>query len=330
MPPRTVTVIGSLNIDFVTRTPRIPQGGETLTATSFTTGYGGKGANQAVACARLADPTHVKVCMVGNVGDDVFGKGYISLLEKEGIDTKGVGVVSCSATGTANIIVEEESGENRILLARGANYPDTRDGLAGRKDLKREEKGIDSSNASPPDLISSETDMAIFQLEIPLETVLHNVTFASERGVHVLFNPAPAVPLPKEVYRHVSTLVVNETEATILAGPLHIDVAAEGLGKVASRFLEIGVKDAVIITLGEKGLIYATKDGENGQMEAEKVKVHDTTAAGDTFVGAYAVLRIGEKLSCREALQKATHASALTVQRLGAMDAIPTRSEVGW
>ena len=158
MPP-TIAVVGSLNIDFVTTTPRVPAGGETLTATSFDTGFGGKGSNQAVACARLSsrpqtdqDPsfTNVKTCMVGAVGDDSFGADFIKALKAENIDTTHIRQIEGQKTGIANIIVEEGSGENRILLAANANH---------------------ASGGELLDLVPAKADVVVFQLEIPLPLV---------------------------------------------------------------------------------------------------------------------------------------------------------------
>ena len=152
MAQRTIAVIGSLNIDFITRTPRIPQPGETLTANSFDTGFGGKGANQAVACARLATKD-VKVRMVGNVGNDIFGKDYFTGLEKEGIDASGVKMLKGQKTGVANIIVDESTGENRILFTANANYA-----------YSEEADGAWH-------MVPEEADVVVMQLEIPLQVV---------------------------------------------------------------------------------------------------------------------------------------------------------------
>jgi len=152
MSRKTIAVIGSLNIDFITRTPRVPEAGETLAATSFDTGFGGKGANQAVACARLAPPND-KICMVGNVGDDIFGNDYLRTLEKEGIDASSVKKLQDQKTGIANIIVDEVSGDNRILITANANNAFS---------AKRHEGW---------NLIPKDADMAVFQLEIPLAVV---------------------------------------------------------------------------------------------------------------------------------------------------------------
>lgn len=152
MGSRHIAVIGSLNVDFITRTPRIPEGGETLTANSFDTGFGGKGANQAVACARLADEG-VEVAMVGCVGDDSFGADYFEALKKEGIDASKVRKLSGQKTGIANIIVEEDTGENRILLATNANH------------------AFSDKPSGEWDMVPEEADVVVFQLEIPLPVV---------------------------------------------------------------------------------------------------------------------------------------------------------------
>ena len=156
MAQRTIAVIGSLNVDFITRTPRIPEPGETLTANSFSTGFGGKGANQAVACARLA-PKDVNVSMVGNVGDDIFGRDYFDGLTKEGIDVSGVRKLESQKTGVANIIVDEGTGENRILFTANANYAyseETDDGW---------------------EVLPKEAEVVVFQLEIPMRVVCPDV-----------------------------------------------------------------------------------------------------------------------------------------------------------
>ncbi len=154
---KTIAVIGSLNIDFITRTPRIPEPGETLTATSFDTGFGGKGANQAVACVRLA-PKDVSVRMVGNVGDDIFGRDYLGKLKAERIDAEGVRVLEGGKTGVANIIVDEGTGENRILFTANANY-------------------LFDGGGEKQGLVPAEAGVVVFQMEIPLNVVRELVTF---------------------------------------------------------------------------------------------------------------------------------------------------------
>lgn len=334
MPQRNIAVVGSLNIDFITRTPRIPEPGETLTANSFSTGFGGKGANQAVACARLA-PKDVKVSMVGNVGDDIFGRDYIDGLTKEGIDVSGVRKLKDQKTGVANIIVDEGSGENRILFTANANY------------------AFSQEASEEWDVVPKEADVVVFQLEIPMRVVctsqtramitivdlemqvLHNMHLARESGKHIILNPAPASMLPDFAFQDIDTLVMNETESEILAGPQDHDKSRHKLSpeELAPLFLRWGVKEVVIITLGEKGLVYATAAGDVGRVDARRVEVVDTTAAGDTFVGAYAVKRAGHvggssDFDFKAALEFATYAASKSVGKKGAMDSIPHTKEL--
>lgn len=161
-PTPSIAVIGSLNIDFITRTPRVPEPGETLTSNSFSTGFGGKGANQAVACARLASKG-TKVAMVGNVGDDGFGKDYFKALGEEGINADGVSTIKGETTGAANIVVEEETGENRIMFTPGANV------------------AFSKTYDEKWDLVPGDAGAVVFQLEIPIEVVSSTVSLPSWR-----------------------------------------------------------------------------------------------------------------------------------------------------
>lgn len=310
---RTIAVVGSLNVDFITRTPRMPAAGETLTASSFDIGFGGKGANQAVASARLAGQD-VRIQMVGNVGDDSFGKDFTSALKHEGINTSAVRTLKGHRTGIANIIVEETTGENRILLATNANH------------------AFSESQDASWDMVPEAADVVIFQLEIPLPVVLHNIQEARKGNKHVVLNPAPAIELPDDIYAAIDTLVLNESEAGILAGAKNPEsLSAEQIGSIAKNFLLKGVRDAVIVTLGGQGLYYRTKSGEEGKMPARKVNVVDTTAAGDTFVGAYAVHRASyteRDFDHKRALDFATYAASRTVEKKGAMAAIPSLQEL--
>jgi ribokinase len=327
MAGKVITIIGSLNTDLVTHTPRVPAGGETLTATSFSTGGGGKGANQAVACARLSrtrgigsnvplsSPDGIVVKMVGGVGADEFGPPHIEAMKKDGIDTAGIRVVEGQTTGVAVILVESESGENRILLNPGANY------TLQPADFQT----VESLGSPTPDLI-------VMQLEIPLETVLQILKTMKAAGVDVLLNPAPAVKLPEEAYSAITHLILNESEAAILSGRKVEEVEAEGFEweSLAAEFLKKGVR-SVVVTLGAKGAYYAT-EGRSGYVKAEKVKkVVDTTAAGDTFVGAYAVniVKKGRHEPIdEETVKLACRAAGRTVERHGAQSAIPWADEV--
>jgi ribokinase len=331
MAPKTITVIGSLNTDLVTLTPRVPSGGETLTASSFSTGSGGKGANQAVACARLsrpnptsksnAQPSNITVKMVGAVGADAFGPGIIKGMKEDGIDVSGIKVIEQQSTGVAVILVEESIGENRILLSPGANGT-----------LQPTDFSTAQNLGSPlPGLI-------ILQLEIPLPTVLQIIMTAKKAGVPVLLNPAPAVPLPEEVFQGLDHLILNESEAALLTDRAVSEVEAPNFNfrTIAQEFQSKGVKN-VVITLGSKGAFYnyerTNSDGgvsqECGYVKVEKVKVVDTTAAGDTFVGAYAVETVlEERREIKEVVKVACKAAGRTCEKAGAQNAIPWADEV--
>ena len=325
MARKVLSIIGSLNADLVTTTPRIPSGGETLTASSFSTGSGGKGANQAVAAARLsrtrsnisASDCDINVRMIGAVGSDEFGPALIQGLKSDGIDTSAVRVIDGQTTGVAVILVEESSGENRILLNPGANHS-----------LEPSAFITIASLGDPlPDLV-------VLQLEIPLPTVLQILETAKDAGVDVLLNPAPAVKLPEDAYPAITHLVVNESEAAILTGRSVSDTEKEDFDwrSVTDEFLKRGAK-SVVVTLGAKGAFFASLAHREGlYVNAEKVEhVVDTTAAGDTFVGAYAVSVVrkgGKEEVTMEDVQSACRAAGRTVEKKGAQSAIPWADEV--
>ncbi|KAI9722965.1 MAG: hypothetical protein M1812_001414 [Candelaria pacifica] len=325
-----ILVVGSMNTDLVTRTSRIPLAGETLTSESFETGYGGKGANQAVACARLSryrdteNPTDIEVKMVGAVGDDIYGREIITSLTKDKIDCSGVQQVKGTNTGTAVIIVEEKTGENRILLSPGANHS-LRPGFWG------EEKD--------PEFLKA--DVIVLQLEIPQDTVQ---SIVANTSAQVVFNPAPApdTPLRLEDYAHIEHLIMNETETSMISGyPEEYINEEDHLPAVATSLHEKGHVWNIIITRGSKGVFYSTigkesfdsKEMFHGSVKAEKVNVVDTTAAGDTFVGAYAVevaKSVQGRFDLREAVLRANKAAARTVEKKGAQSAIPWLDEMPW
>lgn len=322
MASKIIAVIGSLNTDLVTVTPRVPAGGETLTATSFSTGSGGKGANQAVASARLSRNSHsrddadITVKMVGAVGDDEFGRPLIAGLKNDCIDTSRIEVAKGMTTGVAVIIVEEISGENRILLQPGANHR-----------LQPEDfESVESFGSPKPDLI-------ILQLEIPIKTVLTIIENAKKASIAVLLNPAPAVKLPAETFKGLEHLILNESEAALLSGREVSEFENPDMdwGIVTNEFLQRGVKN-VVVTLGGKGAYISSRLGEGSMVPAEAgVIVVDTTAAGDTFVGAYAVNAVrnsGEGWDPKTAVSWACKAAGRTVEKHGAQSAIPWADEV--
>ena len=316
-----VTVIGSLNTDLITRTSRIPTAGETLISSSYDTGCGGKGANQAVACARLSRKKGAEVgeaeCtvnMIGAVGDDMFGRDLINGMISNGVGVDGVRVKTGEKSGVAVIIVDEESGENRILMSPNAN-----------------------STLKPSDF-NSLTDplpaLIILQLEIPLDTVLHILKLAREQDVEVLLNPAPAVELAREAYSAIHHLIVNETEAGIITGTTAQTQSWALWGEHMERIVDLGVRH-VLITLGAKGVIYLDTGLRRVQrVLGEKVTVVDSTGAGDTFVGAYAglIAKAGRERRdfnhMKTVVAFANRAAAGSVQREGAQSAIPWQNEV--
>jgi ribokinase len=287
-----VVVVGSINMDLVFRTAKRPDLGETVKGIDFNQFPGGKGANQGVAAARLG----AEVYMVGKVGKDPYGQELLNCLKREGVNTEKV-KYGQKSTGLANIVVDEQ-GQNTIITIEGAN------GEVNPEDIDEE--------------LFSQGDIALFQLEIPIETVVHGVKLAKKRGATVILDPAPVRELPLEIYQYIDIIKPNEGEALALTKEGDIQSAAAWL-------INKGVKK-VVITLGEKGAVLFA---ENLQKEfpAPKVSVVDTTAAGDSFSGALALaLSKGEELE--KAIQFATKVGSITVTKLGAQSSLPTLAQV--
>jgi ribokinase len=306
----TITIIGSLNMDLVMYTPRVPAGGETLTGSAFHTSFGGKGANQAVACAKLSRKRNKinsevsKVAMVGAVGDDGYGREMKQSLEQLGVDVTGIITQTGMKTGIAMILVEEVTAQNRILLSPEANY-------------SLQPEHFDWLKQQPPNLI-------IMQMEIPIQTILAILKIAHQIGIPTLLNAAPAQIIPDEYYPAVSHLILNETEASIMSGFPESSLETEnGLQRTAQHFLKLGVK-TVLITLGGRGVYYSTSSGSQSELvPAEIVEVVDTTAAGDTFIGAYALESVQPDFDIGLVVRKANKAAAKTVMQKGAQESIP-------
>ncbi|MBK5343221.1 MULTISPECIES: ribokinase [Pseudomonas] len=298
--PANVVVIGSLNMDLVTRAPRLPKGGETLIGHSFATVSGGKGANQAVAAARLG----AQVAMVGCVGNDDYGVQLRDALLAEQIDCHAVSTVEDSS-GVALIVVDDNS-QNAIVIVAGANGAMT-------------PAVIDRFDA-----VLQAADVVICQLEIPDATVGHALKRARALGKTVILNPAPASrPLPADWFAAIDYLIPNESEAAALSG-LPVD-SLETAESAASHLITMGA-GKVIITLGAQGSLFASGKGFE-HFPAPKVKAVDTTAAGDTFVGGFAAALASGK-SEAEAIRYGQIAAALSVTRAGAQPSIPTMSDV--
>jgi ribokinase len=296
----TIVVVGSLNMDLIMRMDRAPAGGETLPGRDFATLPGGKGANQAVACARMG----ARVAMVGRVGADANGEVLLSVLAADGIDVSEGYALPATHTGVAMIWVEE-SGQNRIALAAGAN------GLMDAAGVERAAALIEAAT------------MLIVQLEVPMATVEAAVAHAHRAGVTVLMNAAPAAALPASLWPQIDILVVNESEAAVLSDIAVVDPASAATAGVNLR--ERG-PDRVLVTLGAQGVVVVDASGTR-HAPAHPVQAVDTTAAGDTFIGALATaLCEGQTLDDAVALGQA--ASALCVTRRGAQASIPYRHEL--
>lgn len=296
----SVVVFGSINMDLVARTPRLPAAGETLTGRSFSTVPGGKGANQAVACARLG----VKTLMVGKVGGDVFGEALRENLASSGVDTTFITTDAEVASGVALIAVDD-AAENNIIVIPGAN------GAIGDDESLRLEKALDQAS------------ILLMQLEIPLEMVLFAAEIAQQKNVTVMLDPAPARQLPDKLYPLVDILTPNETEATMLVGfPVNNRDSAE---RAASVLLENGVS-RVVIKMGSQGALFMDADGSRFY-PAIPVKAVDTVAAGDAFNGAFAAA-LSEGKSLDEATYWGVAGGALAVTKAGAQEAMPDREEL--
>ncbi|HEK0905801.1 TPA: ribokinase [Pseudomonas putida] len=296
-----VVVVGSLNMDLVARAERLPRGGETLAGDSFFTVPGGKGANQAVAAARLG----ASVAMVGNVGDDAYGQQLRHALESESIDCQAVGVCAGVSSGVALIVVDAAS-QNAIVIIPGGN------GLLIPESVQRF------------DALLQNAGVIICQLEVPPATVAWTLARGRELGKTVILNPAPATgPLPREWFAHIDYLIPNESEAEALTGLPVNDI--DSARQAAERLREWGA-GKVIVTLGAEGALFVSEHGSR-HFPATKVKPLDTTAAGDTFVGGFAAgLACG--LEEGEAIVRGQRAAAISVTRAGAQPSIPFLKEL--
>ena len=284
-----IAVVGSANIDLTTFTGRFPKPGETIFGDSFDLGFGGKGANQAVA-SRLCG---AEVFMVARVGSDLFGPATIENFKKQGIDATHVKQVEGVSSGVAPIFVEP-NGQNRIFVVKGAN-----DRL----------KPADVDAAA--DLLRT-VDCIVLQFEIPLETVYHCVRFARENGIRCIVNPAPAQPVDLKALEGLDYFVPNESESETIAGMPVREV--EDAKKVAEKFLASGVK-RVIVTLGANGSLLAGREGME-HIPAFQVKSVDSTGAGDAFIGSFAVF-LGEGLPERDAVRRANLYAGLSTTGVG-------------
>lgn len=294
-----LTVLGSINADHVIQVPHFPQPGETLSGQNYHIVYGGKGANQAVAAARLG----AKVDFIACIGEDKIGLEMKQAFQKDGINTDSIATIQGETTGIAMIQVAD-SGENSIVISAGANAHLTTDIVD-----KFKQKILD-------------TDALLMQLETPLDAIIYATKIAKQAGKHTVLNPAPAKALPDELLAQLTMITPNETEAEVLTGIKVVD--EQSAAQAAAVFHQKGVA-IVLITLGAKG-VFISHNALQKIIPGFRVQAKDTTAAGDTFNGAL-VTALLEQKSLEEAIQFAHAAAAISVTRFGAQTSIPSRQE---
>ncbi len=297
----SICVVGSINIDMNAYVPRFPAAGETLHGKQFTTGYGGKGANQAVMAARLGG----SVTMVGRVGDDIFGRDMRNNLQQESINTGAVFTSTGVSSGVA-VITVSDAGENMIIVIAGAN------GEVNKADIENARPAITTA------------DVLVCQMEIPLEANFAALRMARLAGVRTIFNPAPAVAdLPDTVLQLVDICSPNETELEILTGQ---KVRSRKDAVAAAGMLIDRGAGSVIVTLGAQGSLLVERD-HSELVPAPKVKAVDTTGAGDAFIGGLAhYLAAGRSLV--DAMRRANEIAAISVQSPGTQASYPQIAEL--
>ncbi|MFB3240131.1 ribokinase [Aeromonas salmonicida] len=295
-----LVVLGSVNADHVLRVPHFPRPGETLTGHSYQVVPGGKGANQAVAAARLGAP----VSFIARIGDDAIGQQMRQGFEQDGIDVSAVELDETLPTGIAIIYVSDE-GENSIGISAEAN------GALSPAMVKRHEAMI------------ADAHTLLLQLEVPLESVFEAAKLARSHGTRVVLNPAPARPLPADLLALVDLITPNQTEAELLTGVKVSDEASAA--QAATRFHQMGISD-VMITLGSQG-VYCSNARQQQLIPGFRVEAVDTTAAGDTFNGALLAAELAGA-DFNAAVRFAHGAAALSVTKFGAQSSIPSKVEV--
>ncbi len=296
-----ILVVGSINMDLVVRAPHMPAPGETVLGGGFVTSPGGKGANQAVAAARLGG----RCAMIGRVGDDAFGERLLQTLADEGVDCRSVMRTEDAPSGVAMIVVDAQ-GENSIVVASGANYHLTPD------DIFSHREAFESCS------------VVVLQLELPIPTVRAAIELARRCGCKVILDPAPAPQQMCEALFDVDIISPNVSEAEILTGQRAGEERVDKL--VATELVERGAR-AVVLKLGSRGSLVVAADGHFYRVPAYKVPVQDTTAAGDAFTAALA-LAVARGQNLHLATRFANAAGALACTRLGAQSAMPTADEV--
>lgn len=293
---KPIVVVGSVTMDLVTRSPRIPAIGQTLIGTKFETTPGGKGANQAVAVARLGYP----VAMVAKVGDDAYGPALIENLKRAGVDTSGMAKIA-GPSGLAPMFVADD-GLNAIVVVPGANAQMDYEAVDGHAELIRS------------------AGMVLCQLEIPMDTLTYTLDFCAQAGVPVMLDPAPAATLPEAAWKQVSWFTPNEMEAAFYLGD------SNTVENNARRLLAKGLR-GVVLKRGGEGAYVAVAGGKAEWVKPFKVDAIDTVAAGDCFNGAFAVALL-EGNDPWTAARFANAAAAICVTRMGAAASMPSRAEV--
>ena len=296
---KNICVIGSLNMDLVVNVDAMPKPGQTIIGSNFKEVPGGKGANQAVAMARL----NGNVSMIGKVGEDGFGQTLISSLKNDKVDTTYIQTAKGS-TGVALITVDKNA-QNSIVVSPGANFE------VKEEDIDNNIKAIENS------------EIVVLQLETPLNTIKYALNKAKELNKYTILNPAPAVKLDDEIIKNLDLLTPNETELEIISG-VSIETE-EDIQKAAQIMIEKGVKE-LIVTLGSKGSLYINKE-KSMFKKAYKVEAVDTTAAGDSYTGALAVALSQDK-GIEDAMDFASKVGALSVLKEGAQSSLPTLEDV--
>ena len=298
-----IFVLGSINMDLVISVSKLPEIGESKQGHSFIQNQGGKGANQAVACKKLGCE---EVYLLAAVGNDENGKSLIKSMENYNIKTENIKIKNNTSSGVCMIILDEEKQDNLLIVDAGANF----------KIEPNDFVDFLKSNAKKGDIF-------ITQLEVSLPAVYAGLRTAKQLGMYTILNPAPVIEIDKNCLINVDLIVPNETETKLLSGiTIEND---QDLKNVYEYFSSLGVKE-VLITLGSKGSAYIT-EREFIKCNAKKVKAVDTTSAGDTFIGAFAISKMNGK-SIKESLEFASLCSSITVSRKGAAISIPTEEEI--
>ncbi|MFE5318150.1 ribokinase [Paenibacillus sp. NPDC056579] len=296
-----IVVVGSINMDFVCYIRKLPQLGETVQSYKTETKSGGKGANQAVAAALSGG----NVTLIGAVGNDFYSRDILFGIKKYQVNTDRV-LWKDSDIGTSFVVVDE-TGQNNVFLSEGANGCLTVEDLQGLPEL------FDSSS------------VLLVQNEIPWACTRYALEAAKQRGVQTYYNPAPASEIEEVVFPLIDVMILNESEAEFITS-IRLEDDLSNIRQAASQIIALGVKE-VIITLGEKGSLYMNHQEEAVFTSAYPVQVVDTTAAGDTFIGSFIVAR-QQGMTIKDALQRASAASAIAVSRAGAQESIPNVEEI--